>query len=200
MLGLTALDLARIQFGFTMSSHIIFPAITIGLASYLAVLEALWLWKKDTNYRDLYHFWSHIFAVNFAMGVVSGIVMAYQFGTNCSYYSAFAGTITGPLLSYEVLTAFFLEAGFLGVALFGWNKVGPGLHFFATIMVAFGTLISATCILASNSWMQTPQGVGNEDGRVVPVDCLKVIFKPSFPYRLDHMGAAAFLATALFVG
>ncbi len=158
MLGLTALDLARIQFGFTMSSHIIFPAISIGLASYLAVLEGLWLWKKDTTYRDLYHFWSHIFAVGFAMGVVSGIVMAYQFGTNWSYYSAFAGSITGPLLSYEVLTAFFLEAGFLGVMLFGWNKVGPGLHFFATIMVATGTLISAFWILASNSWMQTPQG------------------------------------------
>jgi len=158
MFGLTALELARIQFGFTMSSHIIFPAITIGLASYLVALEGLWLWKKDSTYRDLYHFWSHIFAVNFAMGVVSGIVMAYQFGTNWSYYSAFAGTITGPLLSYEVLTAFFLEAGFLGVMLFGWNRVGPGLHFFATIMVAIGTLISAFWILASNSWMQTPQG------------------------------------------
>src|SRR3979409_395162 len=105
MFGLTALELARIQFGFTISAHIIFPAITIGLASYLVTLEGLWLWKKDTTYRDLYHFWSHIFAVNFAMGVVSGIVMAYQFGTNWSYYSAFAGTVTGPLLSYEVLTA-----------------------------------------------------------------------------------------------
>src|ERR1700716_1245441 len=199
MFGLTALELARIQFAFTMSSHIIFPAITIGLASYLAVLEGLWLWKKDTTYRDLYHFWSHIFAVNFAMGVVSGIVMAYQFGTNWSYYSAFAGSITGPLLSYEVLTAFFLEAGFLGVALFGWNRVGPGLHFFATIMVAIGTLISAFWILASNSWMQTPEGLEMVNGRVVPVDWLKVIFNPSFPYRLAHMTAAAYLATALFV-
>jgi cytochrome d ubiquinol oxidase subunit I len=200
MFGLTALELARIQFGFTISAHIIFPAITIGLASYLAVLEGLWLWKKDTAYLDLYHFWSHIFAVNFAMGVVSGIVMAYQFGTNWSYYSAFAGTITGPLLSYEVLTAFFLEAGFLGVMLFGWNKVGPGLHFFATIMVAIGTLISATWILASNSWMQTPQGFEIINGRVVPVDWLKVIFNPSFPYRLAHMTVAAYLSVALFVG
>ena len=183
-----------------MSSHIIFPATTIGLASYLVVLEGLWLWKKDTTYRDLYHFWSHIFAVNFAMGVVSGIVMAYQFGTNWSQYSAFAGTITGPLLSYEVLTAFFLEAGFLGVALFGWNRVGPGLHFFATIMVAIGTLISAFSILASNSWMQTPQGFEIVNGRVVPVDWLKVIFNPSFPYRLAHMTVAAYLAVALFVG
>ncbi|MEN5277904.1 cytochrome ubiquinol oxidase subunit I [Brucella sp. TWI432] len=200
MLGLTALELARIQFGFTISFHIVFPAITIGLASYLAVLEGLWLWKKDTVYRDLYHFWSQIFAVNFAMGVVSGLVMAYQFGTNWSYFSAFAGSITGPLLAYEVLTAFFLEAGFLGVMLFGWNKVGPGLHFFATVMVAIGTLISATWILASNSWMQTPQGFEIVNNVVVPVDWFKVIFNPSFPYRLAHMTVAAFLATALFVG
>src|SRR3977135_4738331 len=152
MFGLTALGLARIQFGFTMSSHIIFPAITIGLASYLVALEGLWVWKKDTAYLDLYHFWSHIFAVNFAMGVVSGIVMAYQFGTNWSYYSAFAGSITGPLLSYEVLTAFFLEAGFLGVALFGWSRVGPGLHFFATIMVAIRRPSSAVLLFSSLSW------------------------------------------------
>ncbi|TAT95983.1 cytochrome ubiquinol oxidase subunit I (plasmid) [Rhizobium ruizarguesonis] len=200
MFGLTALELARIQFGFTISFHIIFPAITIGLASYLAVLEGLWLWRKETVYRDLYHFWSKIFAVNFAMGVVSGLVMAYEFGTNWSYFSTFAGSITGPLLTYEVLTAFFLEAGFLGVALFGWNRVGPGLHFLATLMVALGTLISATWILASNSWMQTPQGFEIINGRVVPVDWLKVIFNPSFPYRLAHMTIAAYLATALFVG
>lgn len=200
MFELTALELARIQFGFTVSFHIIFPSITIGLASYLVVLEGLWLLKKGTVYRDLYHFWSKIFAVNFAMGVVSGLVMAYQFGTNWSYFSAFAGSITGPLLTYEVLTAFFLEAGFLGVALFGWNKVGPGLHFFATIMVATGTLISASWIVASNSWMHTPQGFEIVDNRVVPVDWLKVIFNPSYPYRLAHMIVAAYLATALFVG
>jgi cytochrome d ubiquinol oxidase subunit I len=200
MFGLSALDLSRIQFGFTISFHIIFPAITIGLASYLAVLEALWLWKRDATYRDLYHFWSKIFAVNFAMGVVSGLVMAYQFGTNWSHFSAFAGSITGPLLTYEVLTAFFLEAGFLGVALFGWNRVGPGLHFFATLMVALGTVISATWILASNSWLHTPQGYDIVGGKVVPVDWLAVIFNPSFPYRLAHMTIAAYLATALFVG
>jgi cytochrome d ubiquinol oxidase subunit I len=200
MFGLTALELARIQFGFTISFHIIFPAITIGLASYLAVLEGLWLWKGDRVYRDLYHFWSKIFAVNFAMGVVSGLVMAYQFGTNWSYFSAFAGSVTGPLLAYEVLTAFFLEAGFLGVMLFGWNRVGPGLHFFSTIMVALGTLISATWILASNSWMQTPQGFEIVDGVVVPVNWIEVIFNPSFPYRLAHMTVAAYLSTALFVG
>jgi len=200
MFGLTALELARIQFGFTISFHIIFPAITIGLASYLAVLEGLWLWKRDTVYRDLYHFWSKIFAVNFAMGVVSGLVMAYQFGTNWSYFSAFAGSVTGPLLAYEVLTAFFLEAGFLGVMLFGWNRVGPGLHFFSTIMVAVGTLISATWILASNSWMQTPQGFEIVNGVVIPVNWFEIIFNPSFPYRLAHMTVAAYLATALFVG
>ncbi|HEY1942513.1 MAG TPA: cytochrome ubiquinol oxidase subunit I [Roseiarcus sp.] len=188
------------QFGFTVSFHIIFPAITIGLASYLVVLEGLWLWKKDPVYRDLHHFWIKIFAVNFAMGVVSGLVMAYEFGTNWSYFTGFAGGVTGPLLAYEVLTAFFLEAGFLGVMMFGWNRVGPGLHFFATVMVALGTLISATWIIASNSWMQTPQGYEILNGRVVPVDWLKVIFNPSFPYRLVHMTIAAYLATALFVG
>ena len=200
MYELSPLLLARIQFGFTVSFHIIFPAITIGLASYLAVLEGLWLRRKESVYRDLYHFWSKIFAVNFAMGVVSGLVMAYQFGTNWSHFSAFAGGITGPLLAYEVLTAFFLEAGFLGVMLFGWSKVGPGLHFFSTIMVALGTLMSATWILASNSWLHTPQGYEVIGGRVVPVDWLKVIFNPSVPYRLVHMTLAAYLATALFVG
>jgi cytochrome d ubiquinol oxidase subunit I len=195
-----ALLLARIQFGFTISFHIIFPAITIGLASYLAVLEACWLRTHKTVYRDLYHFWTKIFSVNFGMGVVSGLVMAYQFGTNWSYFSEFAGGVTGPLLSYEVLTAFFLEAGFLGVMLFGWTRVGPGLHFLATLMVALGTLVSATWILASNSWMQTPAGYEIVDRRIVPVDWLAVIFNPSFPYRLAHMGIAAFLATALMVG
>lgn len=200
MFGLTALELARIQFGFTISFHIVFPAITIGLASYLTVLEALWLWKKDDVYLSLYRYWLKIFAVNFAMGVVSGIVMAYQFGTNWSYFSSFAGGVTGPLLTMEVLTAFFLEAGFLGVMLFGMNRVGPGLHLFATAMVAAGTLISSTWILASNSWMHTPQGFEIVDGRVVPTDWLAVIFNPSFPYRLTHMVIAAYLATALFVG
>jgi cytochrome bd ubiquinol oxidase subunit I len=194
-----ALLLARIQFAFTISFHIVFPALTIGLASYLAVLEGLWLKTRSQDYLDLFHFWKKVFAVAFGMGVVSGLVMAYQFGTNWSEFSKFAGGVTGPLLTYEVLTAFFLEAGFLGVMLFGMQKVGPGLHFFATIMVALGTLVSATWILASNSWMQTPQGHAIVDGRVVPVDWLAVIFNPSFPYRLVHMVMAAFLATALLV-
>ena len=200
MFGLEALDLARIQFAFTVSFHILFPAITIGLASFLAVLEGLWLKTHDNTYRDLYHFWSKIFAVNFGMGVVSGLVMSYEFGTNWSRFSDFAGAVTGPLLTYEVLTAFFLEAGFLGVMLFGWNRVGRGLHFFATVMVAVGTLISTFWILSSNSWMQTPQGYEIVDGRIIPVDWLAVIFNPSFPYRLAHMAIAAFVATAFFVG
>ncbi|RPD99300.1 cytochrome ubiquinol oxidase subunit I [Candidatus Pantoea deserta] len=200
MFGLDAFHLARIQFAFTVSFHILFPAITIGLASFLAVLEGMWLKSRNETYRDLYHFWSKVFAVNFGMGVVSGLVMAYQFGTNWSGFSQFAGSITGPLLTYEVLTAFFLEAGFLGVMLFGWNRVGPGLHFFATCMVALGTLISTFWILASNSWMHTPQGYLIENGIVVPEDWLKIIFNPSFPYRLFHMSVAAFLSSAFFVG
>lgn len=199
MLGFSALELARLQFAFTVSFHIIFPAITIGLASFLTVLEALWLIRRNPVYVELYHFWSKIFAVNFGMGVVSGLVMAYEFGTNWSGFSQFAGGVTGPLLTYEVLTAFFLEAGFLGVMLFGWNKVGPGLHMFATAMVALGTLISTTWILASNSWMQTPQGFEIVNGKVVPTDWLAVIFNPSFPFRLAHMTLAAYLSTALFV-
>lgn len=200
MFGIDAFHLARIQFAFTVSFHILFPAITIGLASFLAVLEGLWLKTKNETYRDLYHFWSKIFAVNFGMGVVSGLVMAYQFGTNWSGFSQFAGSITGPLLTYEVLTAFFLEAGFLGVMLFGWKRVGPGLHFFATCMVALGTLFSTFWILSSNSWMQTPQGYAIENGVVVPVDWMAIVFNPSFPYRLLHMSTAAFLASAFFVG
>ena len=200
MSSVDAILLARVQFGFTVSFHIVFPALTIGLASYLAVLEAIWLGTGRQVYLDLYHFWLKIFAVAFGMGVVSGLVMAYQFGTNWSRFSTFAGGVTGPLLAYEVLTAFFLEAGFLGVMLFGLRRVGPGLHFLSTVMVALGTLISATWILASNSWMQTPQGYQIIDGRVVPVDWIAVIFNPSFPYRLAHMVVAAFLATALVVG
>jgi cytochrome d ubiquinol oxidase subunit I len=199
MSHLDPLILARTQFGFTVAFHIIFPAFTIGLGCFLAVLEGFWLLTKDAVYFDLYHFWSKVFAVNFAMGVVSGLVMAYQFGTNWSGFTGFAGSITGPLLAYEVLTAFFLEAGFLGVMLFGWNKVGPGLHYFSTLMVAAGTLVSMTWILASNSWMQTPQGFQITEGHVVPIDWLAVIFNPSFPYRLVHMALACLLSTALIV-
>ena len=198
---LTALSLARIQFAFTMSFHIVFPAFSIGLASYLAVLEGLWLWKKNQVYRDLFNFWKKIFAVAFGMGVVSGIVMSYQIGTNWSVFSDKAGPVIGPLMGYEVLTAFFLEAGFLGVMLFGEKRVGPGLHYFATVMVALGTLISTTWILAVNSWMQTPAGFSiNSNGQFYPEDWLAIIFNPSFPYRFVHMVLAAYLTTAFVVG
>lgn len=198
-LGLTALELARIQFAFTVSFHIIFPAISIGLASFLAVLEWRWLKTGDPVYQDLFKFWIKIFALSFGMGVVSGVVMSYQFGTNWSEFSRIAGSVTGPLLTYEVLTAFFLEAGFLGIMLFGWGRVGPKTHFFATLMVAIGTCISMFWILSSNSWMQTPQGFIVENGLILPQDWFAIVFNPSFPYRLAHMGVAAFLVSALLV-
>ena len=197
-----ALLLARIQFGFTVSFHFIFPAFSIGLASYLAVLEALWLKTGKALYLDLYRYWLKIFAVVFAMGVVSGIVMAYQFGSNWAVFSDRAGPVIGPLMAYEVLTAFFLEAGFLGVMLFGMSKVGRSLHFFATLMVAIGTMISAFWILSVNSWMQTPAGHAiNAAGQFVPASgWLPIIFNPSFPFRLAHTVIAAYLTTALAVG
>jgi cytochrome d ubiquinol oxidase subunit I len=199
---LDALHLARAQFAFTMSFHFIFPAFSIGLASYLAVLEGLWLRTSNALYLDLFRYWVKIFAVVFGMGVVSGIVMSYQFGTNWSAYSNRAGPIIGPLMAYEVLTAFFLEAGFLGVMLFGMTKVGKGLHFFATCMVAFGTLVSATWIISVNSWMQTPAGFTvAANGQFVPAGSWwPIIFSASFPYRLVHTVIAAYLTTALTVG
>jgi cytochrome d ubiquinol oxidase subunit I len=197
----TALLLARLQFAFTVSFHIIVPAMSIGLASYLAVLEGLWLLTRRSVFLDLFNYWKKIFAVAFGMGVVSGLVMSYQFGTNWSVFSDKAGPVIGPLMGYEVLSAFFLEAGFLGVMLFGLKRVGPKLHFFATCMVAFGTALSAFWILAVNSWMQTPQGHAlSANGQFVPVDWIAVIFNPSFPYRLVHMVLAAYLTTAFIVG
>jgi cytochrome d ubiquinol oxidase subunit I len=198
---MTAEALARFQFAFTVSFHIIFPAFSIGLASYLTVLNGLWLWKRDDTYLTLFNYWKKIFAVAFGMGVVSGIVMAYQFGTNWSVFSDKTGPILGPLMAYEVLSAFFLEAGFLGIMLFGRKRVGDKLHMFATAMVAFGTLMSATWILSVNSWMQTPAGYGiNEVGQFVPEDWWQIVINPSFPFRLVHMVLAAYLTTALVVG
>ncbi|WP_420134645.1 cytochrome ubiquinol oxidase subunit I [Rhodopseudomonas sp.] len=193
--------LARAQFAFTMSFHIIFPAFSIGLASYLAVLEALWLWTGREVFINLFKYWLKIFAIAFGMGVVSGIVMSYQFGTNWAVFSDKTGPVIGPLMAYEVLTAFFLEAGFLGVMLFGLKLVGPRLHFLATLMVAIGTLISAFWILSANSWMQTPAGYAvNEAGQFVATNWFELIFNPSFPYRLVHMVLAAYLTTSLVVG
>ncbi len=194
--------LARAQFAFTVSFHFIFPSLSIGLASYLAVLEALWLKTGRGVYANLYRYWLKIFAVAFGMGVVSGIVLSYQFGTNWSVFADKAGPIIGPLMAYEVMTAFFLEAGFLGVMLFGISKVGKRTHFFATCMVALGTLISATWIIAANSWMQTPVGFAiNAEGQFVPAGSwLPIIFNPSFPFRLVHTVIASYLTTSLLVG
>ena len=193
--------LARIQFAFTVSFHIVFPALSIGLASFLAVVEWRWLATGDQRFRDIYQFWVKIFAVAFGMGVVSGVVMSYEFGTNWSMFSDRVANVLGPLLGFEVLTAFFLEASFLGIMLFGWGRVSQRMHFVATCIVAIGTLISAFWILSANSWMQTPQGfVMGADGRLMPTNWLAIIFNPSFPYRLIHMVTAAYLSTAFVVG
>jgi len=195
-----ALLLSRIQFGFLISFHVLFPAFTIGLASWLGFVEWRWLRTRNPVWRDLFFFWQKIFAVSFGMGVVSGIVMAFQFGTNWPRLSQIAGTVIGPLLTYEVLTAFFLEASFLGVMMFGWGRVSPRLHFFSTCMVALGTLFSTFWILASNSWLHTPAGYEMINGVVHPVDWFEVVFNPSFPYRLAHMAIGSFITTCFVVG
>lgn len=196
-----ALLLSRIQFAFVIAFHIIFPAFTIGLAAFLAVCEGMWLRTKKDVYKRLYLHWVKIFALAFAMGVVSGVVMSYQFGTNWSVFSELTGSVLGPLLGYEVLTAFFLEATFLGVMLFGWNKVGRKLHFVATCAVAIGTTISAFWILSANSWMQTPAGyaIDPETGHFYATNWMEVIFNPSFPSRFVHMLLAAYVTTAAVI-
>jgi len=198
---ISALSLARFQFAFTVSFHFIFPAFSIGLASYLAVLEGLWLKTGRDVYLQLFKYWLKIFAIAFGMGVVSGIVMAYQFGTNWAAFSDKAGPVIGPLMAYEVLSAFFLESGFLGVMLFGLDRVGKKLHFMATCLVAFGTTVSAFWIIVVNSWMQTPQGYAiAANGQFYATNWLQVIFNPSMPYRLTHTLLGAYLTTALVVG
>lgn len=193
--------LARAQFAFTVMAHIVFPALSIGLSSYLAVLEGLWLRTGRTVYLDLFQYWLKPFSLAFGMGVVSGVVMSYQFGTNWSSFADKTGAVIGPLMGYEVLSAFFLEAGFLGVMLFGMRRVGPRLHFAATCIVAVGTLISAFWILAVNSWMQTPTGFTiGPDGRFLPASWWQIIFNPSFPVRFPHMVLAAYLSVACIVG
>ena len=197
-LDLDPVLLARIQFAFTISFHIVFPAFTIGLASWLAVVEGLWLKTGNNVYKEVYKFWIKIC---FGMGVVSGVVLSYQLGTNWSVFSDRTGSVIGPLLGFEVLTAFFLEASFLGVMLFGWSRVSDRMHFFATLMVAIGTLCSAFWILAANSWMQTPQGFEiDPNGILKPTNWMEIIFTPSFPFRLVHMVLAAYLTTAFTVG
>lgn len=191
--------LSRIQFAFTLSFHILFPTLTIGLAMYLVIWEVAWLRTRKEIYYQLCRFWTKVFALAFGMGVVSGIVLSYEFGTNFSKFSEVAGNILGPLMSYEVLTAFFLEAGFLGIMLFGWKRVSPAVHMFSTAMVALGTLISAFWILSANSWMQTPAGFNLVDGIFSTQNWWQAIFNPSFPYRLMHMIVASFLSASFLI-
>jgi cytochrome bd ubiquinol oxidase subunit I len=191
--------LARLQFAFTITFHIIFPSFTIGLSAFIATLLVRWIATGREHLHRLARFWTKIFAVSFAMGVVSGIVLSYQFGTNWSRFSVVVGNVIGPLIGYEVLMAFFLEATFLGIMLFGWTRVPPWLHVFSAIAVAAGTAMSAFWILSANSWMQTPAGHELRDGIAYPLDWLQVIFNPSFTYRLPHMLAAAYLTTSLVV-
>ena len=173
--------LSRLQFAFVIAFHILLPAFTVGLASFIVLLEGLHVAKGDQLYLRLSIFWTRIFAVSFGMGVVSGIVMPFQFGTNWSRYADATSNVLGPLFAYEGLVAFFLEAGFLGILLFGRKRVPPWAHFFAAVMVAAGTLFSAFWILAANSWMQTPGGYQVVDGRFMPANWLDVIFSASFP-------------------
>ena len=199
MPNLDPLILARMQFAFTVSFHIMFPTISIGLALFLAIVEGLWLKTGDLVYRQIYRFWLNIFAMSFAIGVVTGIVLSFEFGLIFSRFAQIAGSVIGPLIALEVLTSFFLEAGFLGIMLFGEGRVGPRLHFFATCLVALGTVLSSAWIMSANSWMQTPDGVAWEQGRLVVTDWWRVVVNPSWPVRLPHMLLAAYLTAAFLV-
>lgn len=196
---LDPLFLSRIQFAFLIAFHFLLPAFTIGLASYIAVLEGLYLATRREVFLRVSAFWIRIFAVSFGMGVVSGIVMPFQFGTNWSRYSEATAAVIAPLMGYEALTAFFLEAAFLGVLLFGRKLVPQWVHFASAVIVAFGTLFSAFWILAANSWMHTPAGFELIDGKFIPVSWMEVIFNPSFPYRFMHTVIAVYLTTAFTV-
>jgi len=191
-----ALLLARTQFGLNIAFHILFPSLTIGLVWFLLYFRIRFASTGDAGWLETYRLWVKIFALSFAMGVVSGIVMSFQFGTNWPGFMLKVGNIAGPLLAYEVLTAFFLEATFLGVMLFGMNRVPAWLHITATALVAVGTTLSAFWILALNSWMHTPAGHAMVDGQLIAGDWLAVIFNPSFPYRFTHMMLASGLTSA----
>jgi cytochrome bd ubiquinol oxidase subunit I len=198
-MDLDALVVSRLQFAFTIIWHIIFPTFTIGLSAYIATLCVMWMRTRKGHYREIARFWTKIFAAAFAMGVVSGIVLSYEFGTNWSRYSAALGNVVGPMIGYEVEMAFFLEATFLGILLFGWDRMPAWLHTSAAIAVALGTLFSAFWILSANSWMQTPAGYEMRDGAAYPLDWVAIVFNPSFPYRLAHMVTAAYLTTSFVV-
>ncbi len=196
---LTTTLLSRIQFAFTVTFHIIFPAFSIGMALFLAIMEGVWLKTKNPKYLHLCKFWTKIFALTFGMGVVSGIVMEFQFGTNWSGFTNIVGPVLGALFTYEVLTAFFIEAGFLGVMLFGWNRVGPKLHYFSTLLVVIGTTLSAFWILSANSWMQTPAGFTVQGTQLVVQNWWHVIFNPSVISRFLHMLIAAYLVAGFMI-
>lgn len=191
--------LSRVQFALTLAFHILFPTLTIGLAGYITAWEIAWLKTRNKIYYQLCRFWTKIFALAFGIGVVSGIVLSYEFGTNFSKFSELTGNILGPLMGYEVLSAFFLEAGFLGIMLFGWSRVPEKIHLMATLLVMLGTMLSAFWILAANSWMHTPTGYEIKDGVFYPGSWFKIIFNPSFPYRLAHMLTASYLTTTFLV-
>ena len=191
--------LSRLQFAWLIAWHILMPAFTVGLASFIAVLEGLHFFTGREIYFRISTFWIKIFSVSFGMGVVSGIIMPFQFGTNWSRFSDATANVLAPLFAYEGLTAFFLEAAFLGVLLFGRKLVPPWAHFVAALMVAFGTLLSSFWILAANSWMQTPAGYEIVDGRFFPTDWIAIIFNPSFPYRLAHTVVGFYVTTGFVV-
>jgi cytochrome d ubiquinol oxidase subunit I len=191
--------LSRIQFAVTTLFHILFPVLTIGLSLYLVVVESLWLITRQEIYYRMYRFWVKIFAINFAIGVVSGIVLEFEFGTNFSQFSQRVSNVFSPLLAFEVMTAFFLEAGFLGIMLFGWTKVHRSIHFLATCLVSLGSILSAFWILAANSWMQTPAGYRVVDGKFVVTDFTAAIFNPSTITRMNHMTIASFETSAFVV-
>jgi len=191
--------LSRIQFAFTVTFHIIFPTLSIGLGLFLVIVEGLWLKTRDALYLEIYRFWLRIFALAFGVGVVTGIVLSFEFGTNFSVFARMVGPVLGPMIGLEVLTSFFLEAGFLGIMLFGLDRVGARLHYVATCLVSLGTLLSASWILSANSWMQAPSGVALRGDHFEVVNWLQVIFNPTFPFRLPHMLLAAFITASFLV-
>src|ERR1700744_5010836 len=198
-MALDAVILSRLQFAWVIAWHILLPAFTVGLASFIAFIEVIYFVTRNETYFRISGFWTKVFAISFGMGVVSGIIMPFQFGTNWSRFSDATANIISPLLAYEGLTAFFLEAAFLGVLLFGRNLVPRWVHFFAALMVASGTLFSSFWILATNSWMQTPAGYQIVDGRFFPTDWMAIIFNPSFPYRFAHTVVGFYVTTGFVV-
>jgi len=196
---INTLLLSRIQFGFTIGFHILFPTLNIGMAMFLSIMEGVWLKTRDPVYKAICRFWTTVFALTFGVGVVSGIVLSYELGTNFGLFTNAVGGVLGSLFAYEVLSAFFLEAGFLGVMLFGWDKVSPKLHYCATLLVMIGTTISAFWIMSANSWMQTPAGYALVAGKYIVTNWWEVVFNPSFIPRYLHMILASYVTTCFVI-